>query len=70
MFTPAFAQGLGVTALTIGCMFVGFYFQDGMLRSRMHSFAQRVESATELALQAKEQRVQALEKRAAGLQQR
>ena len=49
MISQGFAQGLGVTALTIGCMFVGFYIQEGMLRERLHAFTARVDTEVDLA---------------------
>ncbi len=67
MITPAFAQGLGVTALTIGCMFVGFYVQEGMLRDRLRDFGARVDAEVERSLAAKEKRVLELERRVAQL---
>ncbi len=65
MISQGFAQGLGVTALTIACMFVGFYIQEGMLRERLHAFTARVDKEVDLALAAKERRVQELERRVA-----
>ncbi len=66
--TENFARGLGVTALTLVCMAFGFHQQEAMLRHRFTDFNDRVDAATEAALDAKEKRVRALEARVADMQ--
>jgi hypothetical protein len=64
MVSAGFARGLGVTCLTLGCMFVGFYIQETQLRERGLAFNARVEAEVERALAEKEKRVIELEKQA------